>query len=351
MRYINNRVTKRPKLTAELKINTVKYYRDNGLTATQLRFGIEYGAKISRSTIYSWIKQVNCYDNRGLLLTNLNLKSRKPTKCRESQYDSRLDDEIIRLRHKYPIMGKDKLYCLLIPFSKANGINTIGKTTIGKILRKLKISRAIPTIKPNFEVSLNGKTGKVEVREIKAKMRKKKNRKPIDHKAKYFGDVIQCDAITYQIGKMKKYFVCCIDLYTRISYAKAYDILNSANATDCIGEFERIHKVKIKHVQTDNGLEYHRYFDQYLEENNIKHYWNYPRRPKMNAHIERFNRTIEDEFIDWNLKNLKTLKCSEFNQILSNYLDFYNRIRPHHSLQLMTPMQMLELSNSSPECM
>ena len=227
----------------------------------------------------------------------------------------------------------------------------IGKTTIGKILRRLKISWAIPTDKANFDVNINGSNGSLEIREIKAKMRKKKNRKPKEHIATHLGDIVQIDAITYHIGRLKRYFVCCIDLHTRISYAKAYDTLNFINATDCLKDFERQFKVQIKHVQTDNGLEYHRYFDQYLTEQNIKHYWNYPRSPKSNAFIERFNRTIEDECIDWNLKNLKHLKCSEFNQILAKYLYFYNYIRPHHSLQMMTPMQMLKLSEGFPVCM
>lgn len=338
------RKLKRPPLTAALKMNTIKFLIDHGVLATQAQFKLQHGVSISRSTLYSWKKLYDRFHNHGALIDILNPLSKRPRKVKVSTIDKRIIDKIIELRHLYPILGKEKLYVMLIPFCEAEGLKMIGKTTIGKIIRKLKISRSIPTDKANFDVNINGATGQLEIREIKAKMRKKKNRKPKEHKAKFFGDIVQCDAITYYIGNVKRYFVCCIDIHTRVVYAKAYTTLNSANATDCLSEFERRHKIKIGHVQTDNGLEYHKYFDEYLTAQNIKHYWNYPACPKMNAFIERFNRTIEDEFIDWRLKDLKYLKVSEFNQLLEIYLDYYNNIRPHASLQYATPMEVYRLS-------
>ena len=70
----------------------------------------------------------------------------------------------------------------------------------------------------------------------------------------------------------------------------------------------------------------------------------------MNAFVERMNRTIQEEFIDWNLKSLRDLKVSEFNQLLTNYLNYYNTKRPHHSLQFKTPLQKWKLSSGFPEC-
>ncbi len=32
----------------------------------------------------------------------------------------------------------------------------------------------------------------------------------------------------------------------------------------------------------------------------IIHYWNYKGQPTKNGHIEKYNRTIQEEFIDWN---------------------------------------------------
>lgn len=51
-------------------------------------------------------------------------------------------------------------------------------------------------------------------------------------------------------------------------------------------------------VQTDNGSEFLGVFDQYCQTHDIPHFFTYPRSPRINGGIERFNRTIQEEFID-----------------------------------------------------
>jgi len=83
---------------------------------------------------------------------------------------------------------------------------------------------------------------------------------------------------------------------------------------------------KIKAIQTDNGLEFEKYFRDYLEKKGIIHYfWNYPRHPQLNAKIERFNRTLQEEFLDWNWHLFYDLE--KFNQKLMDWLIFYNSKR------------------------
>jgi hypothetical protein len=45
---------------------------------------------------------------------------------------------------------------------------------------------------------------------------------------------------------------------------------------------------EIKHVQTDNDLEFNKCFADYLEKKNIVQYYNYHKSPKSNAYVERF---------------------------------------------------------------
>ncbi|MGL4758472.1 MAG: DDE-type integrase/transposase/recombinase, partial [Patescibacteria group bacterium] len=313
------RKCKRVKLTADLKINTIRFFYKHGLAATIDSFFETNGCKISRSTIYSWKKEYDMYHDHGRLHTSLAPKSKRPKRVRVSSTDSRIINEIIRLRTEYRTLGKAKLYHMLMSFCEAKGLIMVSESQIGKLITKLKESKAIPTSKANYDVNINGKTGKLEVREIKSKMRKKKTRKPKEEVALGFGDIWQIDAVVYQFGRTKKYFIVCIDLFTRISFAKTYDTLNSTNAKDTLKEFERLYNTIPKAVQTDNGLEYHKYFDEFLSESNIKHYWNYPNSPKMNAFVERMNRTLQEECVDWYLKSLRDLKPSEFNQILNKY--------------------------------
>ena len=62
----------------------------------------------------------------------------------------------------------------------------------------------------------------------------------------------------------------------------------------------------------------------------------------MNAHIERFNRTLKEEWLNYNLHLIRD-DVEEANNKLMKYLLWYNSERPHHSLNLASPFQaMLE---------
>ena len=59
--------------------------------------------------------------------------------------------------------------------------------------------------------------------------------------------------------------------------------------------------------------------------------------------VERFKRTIQDEFIDWRLDDL-VYDLDSFNHELMDWLLWDNTKRPHYSLKLKSPMQhILEL--------
>ncbi|MFH1822560.1 MAG: integrase core domain-containing protein, partial [Patescibacteria group bacterium] len=61
------------------------------------------------------------------------------------------------------------------------------------------------------------------------------------------------------------------------------------------------------------------------------------------GHIEKFNRTIQEEFIDWNEVLLDD--TNRFNQKLIDWLIWYNTKRFQWSLNLETPVDYL-LNNS-----
>jgi IS30 family transposase len=54
---------------------------------------------------------------------------------------------------------------------------------------------------------------------------------------------------------------------------------------------------KINRIQTDNGLEFGGDFGKYVRGTERIHYHNYPKSPKSNAYVERFNRTIREQFV------------------------------------------------------
>lgn len=57
------------------------------------------------------------------------------------------------------------------------------------------------------------------------------------------------------------------------------------------------------------------------------------RAPKANAFAERFVRTVRDECLDWTLLHGRRHLC----EVLDEYLEHYNRHRPHRGLDLTSP--------------
>ncbi len=96
--------------------------------------------------------------------------------------------------------------------------------------------------------------------------------------------------------------------------------------------------IQPQYLFPDNGSEFMGDFQQRLDELGITHWWTYPRSPKMNAHCERFNRTIQEQFVDYHADLLFT-DLALFNRKVAKWLLEYNTVIPHHSLGLRTPVQ------------
>ena len=176
------------------------------------------------------------------------------------------------------------------------------------------------------------------------KYRKHKN-KPYKgiHRPKILspGDLVEIDTIHLfnPISKQKRYVYTVIDLYTRMAYARVYEDLKSGHSIDAITEAEQYFGFKFKTVQSDNGLEFAKYFETKLETKGIQIRHTRLGRPNDNAHIERFNRTIQEECTGNYYLESEPLKKLD-NKIL-NYIDFYNYKRIHLGLEYRTPAEML----------
>lgn len=155
------------------------------------------------------------------------------------------------------------------------------------------------------------------------------------------GDLVEIDTIHLfnPISKQKRYIYTVIDLYTRMAYARVYKELKPINSLNTILEAEQYFGFKFKTVQSDNGLEFARYFETRLESREIEIRHTRLGRPNDNAHIERFNRTIQEECTGNYYLESEPLKVMD-DKVLS-YIDFYNYHRIHLSLSYRTPSQML----------
>ena len=93
-------------------------------------------------------------------------------------------------------------------------------------------------------------------------------------------------------------------------------------------------------VQADNGPEYGRHFEQVMRQCDIAVRHSRLGRPNDNAHIERFNRTLQEECIGGYWR--KSVPLPRQRQTLARYLDYYNNERVHLGIQLRTPAGMLQ---------
>lgn len=113
--------------------------------------------------------------------------------------------------------------------------------------------------------------------------------------------------------------------------------------------FYRHHGLPVKSVLTDNGREYcgtdaHPY-EVYLALNDIEHRRTKVRHPQTNGFVERFNRTVLDEFFRVTFRQTFYESLEPLQKDLDDWLAHYNTERPHLGYRNMgrTPMETIEL--------
>lgn len=166
---------------------------------------------------------------------------------------------------------------------------------------------------------------------------KKQKRAKIRHSPKpvSFGHIIS-DTVERVTDGIKNYFFSAIDIKSKLALTLNYKKLNSRNMKDFYKRFESVYPGEIKIWQSDNGSENLGDFDEQLKKDEILHLFSYPRCPKINSYIERYNRTVQEEFIDNHLDTINDQVL--FNRQLADYLIFYNTKRVHKSLGNKTPI-------------
>jgi transposase InsO family protein len=158
------------------------------------------------------------------------------------------------------------------------------------------------------------------------------------------GELVQTDTIHHVDPKSGRrlYYYTVIDLFTRMTYVTLAPKLRQGLAAQAVFEARKQWGFPIAMVQADNGPEYGRYFEQQMCRANIQTRHSRLHRPNDNAHIERFNRTIQTECIGYYWQKNVPLSCQQSK--LTAYLEYYNTKRVRLGIQLQTPMQMLQRS-------
>ena len=148
------------------------------------------------------------------------------------------------------------------------------------------------------------------------------------------GSLVQIDTIHTMLSEKKRmYTFTLIDVCSRIAYAKTYAKMNAATAVHFVEEAEQTLGFRFEMLQSDHGPEFGKWFVGRIQK---KHRYSRIGKPNDNAHIERFNRTLQEECLD---KEDRTPEA--FNKALKAYLSWYRDKRHHFGLNLKTPLQKL----------
>jgi len=148
------------------------------------------------------------------------------------------------------------------------------------------------------------------------------------------GDLVQIDTIHRMIDEKKRLYVfVLIDIFSRWIYARAYEKMNGRQTIRFVNEAQRNASFHFQMLQSDHGPEFSKWFTSRIEKN---HRYTRIGKPNDNAHIERVNRTIQEECLDHLPNDVKKINCE-----LEKYLQYYNYERLHLSLNLKTPSQLL----------
>ncbi len=169
--------------------------------------------------------------------------------------------------------------------------------------------------------------------------RKRKPRKPKDPHTRPL-EMFAGDTVVRMRDGLRRYLFTFIDPRSRFAVAFVAKSPSSRQATAAFIRLCQLLPKPPRFVLSDNGSEFLGHFQRHLEQQQITHWWTYPRCPRMNAHVERFNRTLQDEFVDYH-ESLLFNDIAEFNRKLGDYLVQYNTRRPHHALALNSPVQYL----------
>lgn len=279
--------------TRRLAVNDVRFGR-----RTQTETARYYG--VHRSTIHKWIKRAS-KDHR----VYINTESSRP-KSHPNQLAENIVQSVIDIRKELgrcsPILHAEL---------KQRGIE-VSISSISRILKRHRLTRRKKQLKPGY-----------------GKMRRPK--------VEGLGDLVQMDTIHYIKANGVRFFIyVMIDLYSRIGYARYSKRIGTKDTIEFIKRSKEVLSFPIKVIQTDNGSEFSESFAAELERMGIGLRHSRVRKPNDNAHVERFNRTIQEECFRSQMPDEDTV-----DKELQRYIEYYNTKRLHLGIECMAPVDFV----------
>lgn len=155
-------------------------------------------------------------------------------------------------------------------------------------------------------------------------------------KAEKPGLLVEIDTIVDGPYTDRLYIYTMLDVCTRWSFAIPIYKIGAHESLKFIHEAINELPFQIKMLQSDHGCEFSKYFSKRIIAHGMNHRHTRIRRPTDNGHVERFNRTLQEECL---LRVPKTMDA--YKKAIPEYLHYYNTERPHMALQMQTPLKVM----------
>ncbi len=299
---------------AIVRLNWIIYYYEKANQNAKLtcrHFGLV------RSQWYYWF---NRFDE--INLRRLEDQSRAPNHTRQKEYTPLQYERLVKLRKERIRYGKAKLFKI---YQKEHPTDqAISEWKVQSIIQAAGIYYS-----PKKQARTNQKRARAQAKKRIAELKKKPRT----------GYLVCLDSMVRYWHGQKRYIITGIDKYAKIAFARMYKKHSSLTAEDFLLRLYYLMDGNIENIQTDNGSEFMKYFDRACNRLKLDRYFSRIRTPQDNASNERFNRTLQDEFI--RMGNM-TDDVELFNQRLSDWLVEYNFHRPHQTLEYLTPIEFIQ---------
>ena len=158
--------------------------------------------------------------------------------------------------------------------------------------------------------------------------------------ALFAGALVQLDTIHILAPDGSRIYVyTLIDLFSRWAYAEVVEKIGAEASVQFVTRAQKVADFDFRMIQTDHGSEFSLWFTHGLWSLRVGHRHSRVRQSNDNAHVERFNRTIQEECLD---RTSHTI--SAFQKVLPPYLEYYNTERLHMGINYQTPLEVLRRS-------
>lgn len=311
---------------AEKRLAMIEFYYQIKDASTAARL-----FRVSRKTFYKWKQR---YEASQRQLSSLEDKPRIPKTKRRVNLDLETELNIKHLREKYIRTGKVKLQKL---FEREYG-QYVSQNHIAYVISKYDLHYDSHKARKIRSKKIKGKgVKKIRINEIN----------PHDYSTPAKPFFFTTDTIIlYLPYGIKRYVLTAIEYEKKIAYSRVYSSKSSLATFDFLIRLSALVDGKIAAILSDNGSEFSKHFEEACRRLKITHIYTRTRTPKDNSVCERFNRTLEEEFMETDeyFEPLLTeTDLIEANRRLTEWLVFYNFKRPHQSLDYLTPFEYYQL--------